>query len=110
MKLRCGRVRPSAATAGASGGGAAAPSTSAAAHGMPRACAMPATAKAVATTSSVLMIMMPRKSRRIERSDVGEALPEEHHRKEDQQHHLRVQLDVAQLGEEPQHQSQEEQE
>jgi hypothetical protein len=37
---------------------------------MPSACAVPATAKAVATTSSVLMIMMPRKSRLIDRSEV----------------------------------------
>ena len=38
-------------------------------------CAMPATAKAVAATSSVLMMTMPRKSRRTERSEVVRLSP-----------------------------------
>jgi hypothetical protein len=63
-------VRPRAATAVASGGATAAPRTRAGAHGTPSACAMAVTAKAVATTSSVLMIVIPRKSRLIDRSEV----------------------------------------
>jgi hypothetical protein len=39
----------------------------------------------------------------------GEALPEEHHRQEDEEHHLGIQLDLAQLREEPERESDEEQ-
>jgi len=70
MKLRRGRSRPSAATAVASGGATAAPRISAISHGIPNITATPATANADATTSSVLIGRMYRKSRRIDRNDV----------------------------------------
>jgi hypothetical protein len=58
MNVFAGSSRPSAATAVASGGATAAPSTRAASHGTPIQVATPATAKADATTSNVLMGMM----------------------------------------------------
>jgi hypothetical protein len=70
MNCRLGKVRPNATAAVASGGARAAPSTSAAAHGMLRTWAIPATPNVVATTSSVLMMTIPRRSRLMERSEV----------------------------------------
>ncbi len=70
VMLRWGSVRAIAPTAVASVGASAAPRISAAPQVRPSAVAIPATPNAVATTSSVERRRIPRRSRRISRSDV----------------------------------------
>ena len=65
MNWRRGRPLARAAAAVASGGATAAPRISAAFHGIPSDDAIHATAKAVATTNTVEVIRMPRRSRRM---------------------------------------------